>query len=180
MGFQLLSVASFLLTLAAVIVVLAAGPIDVRQSISHHVARKKTIHRSYALIASASLVCIGLFFSAWLIPTFRISGFFNLLVAAAIGLEFITTWVPMTEGMSYTIHQICSYTVAALLPLILWIMLPHLNREAQTAVIFAIVSMLLFTFLFIFVKKSRHYYLLFQSTYILLFYTALIFIAYSY
>lgn len=179
--FKNFGLVSIIITCLTIGLILLANKKDKSHSVSHHVAISKRWSIIYGVAISIALVCMSLYMAKWFIPAFALPLIFSIIFWLAILLELVTTWVPLTTGRAYTIHQVCSYGAAALIPAFLFVLAlsSHISRAGKCIDIAAVILMVVFILLFLFVKKAHRYYLFFQTTYIVAFYAALLSITYT-
>lgn len=175
--FGLLSV---LITWLAITYILLRRPRDAAKSISHHAATGDKDYKIFAVLMTLGVISMLVFMTLWLVPVFRLPVIFTVIALLAVVLELIATWVPLTTGRKYVIHQGCSYGAAFLIPVILLLLafsegLPDAPRYISLA---AVILMLTFMALFKLAKKTRDNYLWFQSLYVLAFHISLLAVAY--
>jgi len=156
-------------------------PRDAAHSISHHAAQRKKEYRIFALGMTASLVCMTVFVTKWLVPSLQLPGYLTAVFIIAILLETITTWVPLKEGRQFAIHQWCSYGTAVIIPVILILLAVSPKIRGLAFYIDIAATGFIFTFwlMFFFIKKAREQYLVYQSLYITAFHCALLSIAFA-
>jgi hypothetical protein len=171
-----LGVISILLTWLAIGFILLVTTRDLTMSVSHHAALEKRNYFIFCVLMTISLGLMGMFMYCWFIPTFALPMIFGVIVGVAILLELITTWIPLTEGWKYTVHQSCSYAVAALIPFLAIFMV--LSPRISTISLYACLAMLgvmsYLTYLFVFVKSARQHYLVYQNVYVAAFHISIL------
>lgn len=173
-----LGIASFVLTWVAVFYVLYNNPRELSKSISHHAAKNSRVYFMFATLVSVGLIAMFGFLFMWLVPNLNIIPPLILLFIIALLLEFVTTWVPLTEGKKFHIHNILSYSTALLMPLIVLalILTIQLSAAAFLLACIALVIMLALLLAFFAIPKALEKYLIYQSTYIAAFQLAIIWI----
>src|SRR4051812_49388226 len=111
-SFKILGPLSVLISWSAISFVLFARPRDITKSISHHAAMRQKEYIIYAVALTVAVICMYLFLIKWFAPVFMLSGVFRVIVTLAIVSELLATWVPLTEGLKFIVHQISSYGAA--------------------------------------------------------------------
>lgn len=179
--YKVLGILSVLLTWSSIMYILLRIPRNIARSISHHAAQRKESYRIFALGMTGALVCMTVFVLKWLTPALQLPGYLVALFLFAIALEMVTTWVPLTQGRRFAIHQWCSYGTAVIIPVILILLAwsPKISTAALWVDVLAIAFIVTFWFMFFFVKKSRALYLVYQSLYIAAFHLALLSIVFA-
>jgi hypothetical protein len=176
MYLQTSGVISVLLTWFAIGFILLATSRDLTRSVSHHAALEKRNYFIFCFLMTLSLVLMSLFMYGWFIPTFALPVIFGVIVGVAILLELITTWIPLTEGWKYTVHESCSYAVAALIPFLTLFMV--FSPKISTISLYVCLAMLgvmsYLTYLFVFVKSARRHYLVYQNVYVAAFHISIL------
>jgi hypothetical protein len=178
--YKLFGLFSVLICWASIGYVLVRIPKNLSQSISHHAAQRKHEYTVFALGMTVALILMAIFAIQWVVPTLRLPTYFTVTFILAVILETITTWVPLTEGIRFTIHQWCSYGTAASIPIILIFLAlsPNIGSLALYTDIFAIAVIIVFWVMFFFIKKAGEKYLIFQNLYIAVFHFALLAVAF--
>lgn len=178
---QIIGVISVILTWCAIAFILLVNLRVLEKSVSHHAAMDSKNHFIFAILMSVSLIALSAFIYFWLIPAYNLSILFVIVVSLAIVLEFITTWVPLTSGWRHTVHQICSYGAALLLPVltILTALSPGVSNITMWVSFGSLGVMLALLCMFVFVKSVRRHYLIYQNIYILAFHISLLSTLYS-
>jgi len=174
--FRVVGVVSVLVTWLAISYILLRQPRNPAQSISHHAARGDKDYLIFAGLMTVGVLALFLYMVKWLAPTFNLPTAFTVITCVAVGLELIATWVPLTEGRKYTIHQACSYGAAFLLPILLVQLLfaEGLPVLAWYSALAAVLVMIAFMALFKLYKPSRMRYLWYQSIYVFMFHLAVL------
>ena len=149
-------------------------------SLSGHAARQRY---SYSLFATALTTGGGLFYVfalRWLVPTLHLSAAFSVVLALATGCELLAAFVPDSGGMRSLIHRWGAWTMAVLMLVLVGLLFaaPRVVGGAKLAAGVLGTCMLLDFYLFLFVKRSRRYFLIFQSSYIVSFYVAILSVTY--
>lgn len=172
--YQILGILGICICVAAIASVLAKDR-DLTRSISHHAAREPHVHRLFAVTMTIGMALIAASTLCWFVPHFDMPWIFTSMLILALVLETITTWVPLTQGWKFTVHQTASYTVAALIPILLAIIAStdtvspfgRIVSLIGTAVILAFIA------LFFTIQGQRQYYLVYQTTYVAIFFISL-------
>lgn len=173
---QILGIVSIILTWLAIAFILLNVERNLEKSVSHHVATKKSNHIIFSIVMSASLLCLSIFVYFWLIPSYSLSGIFSAVIGLAILLEYVTTWIPLTTGWRYVVHQLCSYGAACLLPILMFLVVrsPKISSIPRYISLGALCVMIALLCLFIFVKATRRHYLIYQNIYVIAFHISLL------
>lgn len=171
-----LGLLSLLLTWLAVLIVLCNNPREFHKSISHHAAKRAKIYRIFALLISMALLFMFGFLVLWLVPALSMAMALTALFTIALLMELMTTWVPLTEGKKFHIHNTLSYGTALLMPIICLgiIFTTPLPSLALIIMCVALAIMLALLGMFFLVPKSLEKYLIYQSIYIAAFQLAIV------
>jgi|GEM_PF-3280210 len=168
--------ASFIIIVVSLGTMLKLWGGDRTRSLSNHGANHK---QSYFLFMTA-LVVAGLlfcgFFLWWLAPTLGLAPWCDVVVLCTVICELVAAFVPDNGGRNSLIHKIGAWTMAVGM-LVLSILLykaPHITHAAQVVLVVLIGYMLINWCLFLFVRPSRRYFLIFQSAYVLSFYATVL------
>lgn len=153
---------------------------DHSASLSKHAARHTLTYLLFLVSLFIGGVLFYLFATRWLGPTLGVSAIFSIVLVLATACEFIAAIVPDSGGTRSRIHQSAAWSMALLmLVLILLIMTaPAAGALVRAVSGLAAMYMLIDLGLFLFVKATHKYFLFFQSTYIGVFYVAVISTAY--
>lgn len=142
-----------------------------KMSISQHAASA----RGASKIFTVTLVLIGGVFYIWLVgwfvPHLELGSVSVALLSVTVTLQFISGLIPDSYGWRKIVHRATAYTMAGLyIPLTyLIVSSDQLTAAAQYVSAVCITYMAVATFLFIFAKWAKNYYLIFQSFYIVAF-----------
>lgn len=162
---------SLLLALLGVGWILRAYGHDTTHSLSLHAAKQRFSYFVFLASLILSACAFYLFSYYWLVPHFALDMQFTVVVFITIGLIVITAIMPDSGGVKSFIHALAAWTMAVSLLVILVLLafsgLPTLL--AQIIIWTAISYMLIDWTLFLFVKRSKRYFLIFQGTYVLSF-----------
>lgn len=177
---QFLGVASVALTWAIIVVLLTRWPRIVSQSISRHAAANKEVHVPYAIALTIAVALMGLFIYSWFIPALQLPLAFSILFTAALACELVATWVPEVPGWQYTVHQLCSYGAAVLMPYMLVFVFASENvgLVGKAVALGSLLAMAASFLLYAFIKKLRQVYLWCQMSYIAAFHLSVLTAAY--
>jgi hypothetical protein len=101
---------------------------------------------------------------------------FTVLLTIGIALQMVTAFVPDKPGIMSQIHNLVAYGEAILLPIMLLILFrsTYLTTFARATAILAAGLELSYVIMFIGVKSLREHYLLYQSSYIVIFHIAIL------
>lgn len=153
---------------------------DHARSLSTHAGMQKP---SYLLFASSLIVSGVLFFlfiTEWLMPTYNLGAWFGVLTAATVACELIAALVPDNGGYRSTVHGMGAWMMAvlAMFMVVALLFVPGVSVIAKFILGVLLSYLVLEWFLFLFIKWSHKWFLVFQSTYILCFYLAILAVAY--
>ena len=130
----------------------------------------------FALLVSFALLLMLGFLVLWLIPAFSIATPLTALFTIALLMELMTTWVPLTEGRKFHIHNTLSYGTALLMPIIYLGIIFTIPLSARALIMMCVALAIMLTLLgmFFMVPKSLEKYLTYQSIYIAAFQLAIV------
>jgi hypothetical protein len=181
--YQTLGVLAIIFSWIAGFCLVRKWPSSQAKSLSLHAAA----HRRAYLLFGVTLTCCGLVFYIfaldWLIPNYDLSLVFKFLITVCLACQLIIAWVPDSDLPTTPqlvryrkIHRIAAYSLAALLPFLLALILlsPHVSKTAQMIIILALTGMVTFAYMYRFLKSSLRYYLYFQSAYLACFHAAIL------
>jgi hypothetical protein len=177
--FKACGLLSVLLTWSAIAFVIYRAPRDLSKSISHHAALQKREYRVFAVTMTLALCLMYVFIMRWLVPALSLNTYISAALLVALAMELLTTWVPLTDGITYTAHNYLSYGTALLIPLALTgiVVTSTLSSTAALVVYIALAVMFILMLVFLTIKKAHERYLVYQSIYIAAFHIAIISIA---
>jgi MFS family permease len=169
--------------LATAVLVIAYGaalyllPRNRAWSLSQHIAERK---RTYLLTAVAFTVYAGLmyvFFSQWLMAALQLPTAFMILVVLSTLGALITGWVPdTTQPLKRYVHRLAAYGGLAFMVYCITLFIVifgKLNRLLWLWALLVVVFMTYCALLYVFDKSVRKHYLIYQSAYVLSFYSLL-------
>ena len=170
---------SLLIIISGLSLVLREGR-DHTRSLSSHAALKRPLSLLFAATLAAGALLFYLFAFEWLIPTLGLNTFFGTVMIAAAVCALVAAVVPDSGGTKSIIHGIGAWTMAVLMLVLVIILLasPVVGVTAKFVLAVLASYMVLDWFLFVFVKRSHKLFLIFQSTYVLCFYIAMLAVAY--
>jgi len=175
-----LALLSLLIAAAGLSVILRRWGKDHGRSLSSHSGRQPASYWLFAgsLIASGALFSVFTF--QWLMPTYNLGTWFGTIVIVAVICELVAALVPDNGGWRSILHGTGAWTMAVFMLFIVVALLfiPHINVIAKFIMSLLLSYLVLDWFLFLFVKWSRKRFLIFQSTYILCFYLAILAVTY--
>lgn len=134
----------------------------------------------YILLFSIALPLLLLFFIDWFIPTFHMPQLATTLLILAAVTQFLCTLIPETGGVKSYIHRIlASLSAISLLPVVAIIVANSGDTTAETISAICFVSMVgvvaVGAVRALSTKKIEHdYVLIFQSSYYLAFFVAVL------
>ncbi len=178
--FQHFALLSFLFAIAGVAVILKTYGHDRSRSISSHAAGQRTSYWLFLASITAAVVSFYAFTLFWLLPVVEISGITAAFIALALLLLIATAIIPDSGGKKSLWHGIVAWSMAVLLLLVvIGLLLSQVLSPLSQGIVFLVVLyMIVDWLLFLFIKKTHQHFLLFQSTYVLSFYIAMLATAY--
>ena len=149
-------------------------------SLSSHAAMQRPSYKVFAGTLIASGLLCATFVYGWLVPTFQLAMGFEVIFGAALICALIAAVVPDAGGAQSRVHGLGAWTMAVLMLVLVTALLltPDIGVAAKFMVAVLASYMLLDWILFLFVKWTRRFFLIFQSTYVLCFYLALLVVGY--
>ena len=149
-------------------------------SLSSHAAMQRPSYKIFAATLIASSLLCATFVYGWLVPTFQLAMGFEIIFGAALVCAFIAAIVPDGGGKQSQIHGAGAWTMAVLMLVLVAALLftPGIGVMAKFLLAVLASYMLLDWILFLFVKWTHRFFLVFQSTYVLCFYLALLVVGY--
>lgn len=149
-------------------------------SLSSHAAQQRPSYKLFAATLIASGLLCATFVYGWLVPTFQLALGFEVIFGAALICALIAAVVPDAGGAQSQVHGIGAWTMAVLMLVLVAALLltPGIGVFAKFTLAVLASYMLLDWILFLFVRWSRRFFLIFQSSYVLCFYLALLVVGY--
>ncbi len=146
------------------------------RSLSGHGAQHR---RSYLLFAAGLLLGGALFYTfavRWLAPSLGLGTIFNTVIGFSIVCELVTALMPDNGGRNSFIHRTAAWTMAVCMFALVVILFcaPAVHGLAQVLLLVCTAYLMFDWVMFLFVKWSRPYFLIFQSSYIACFYAAIL------
>jgi hypothetical protein len=129
---------------------------------------------------SLSIALFTLFTFGWLIPTYKLGVGYGFVLAASLACALVAALVPDGGGRESQIHGVAAWTMAVgMLALVVGLLLaPGLGVFAKFFLAIITSYLVIDWILFLFVRWSRRYFLVFQASYVLCFYLAALVAAY--
>lgn len=149
-------------------------------SLSSHAAQQRPSYKVFAATLIASGLLCAAFVYGWLVPTFQLAMGFEIIFGAALICAAIAAVVPDSGGAQSKVHGAGAWTMAVLMLVLVVALLltPGIGVFAKFALAVLASYMLLDWILFLFVKWTHRFFLIFQSTYVLCFYLSLLVVGY--
>jgi hypothetical protein len=149
-------------------------------SLSSHAARQRPSRVIFAICLSLSIALFTLFTFGWLIPTYKLGVGYGFVLAASLACALVAALVPDGGGRESQIHGVAAWTMAVgMLALVVGLLLaPGLGVFAKFFLAIITSYLVIDWILFLFVRWSRRYFLVFQASYVLCFYLAALVAAY--
>lgn len=145
-------------------------------SLSTHAAMQRPSYIIFATSLTVSgMLCAG-FVYGWLAPTFELAMGFEVIFGLALLCALISAVVPDSGGVNGKIHGVAAWSMAVLMLVLVVALLltPGIGVIAKFLLAVLGSYMLLDWILFLFVRSTRRFFLIFQSSYVLCFYLALL------
>ena len=150
------------------------------KSLSLHASSHKTAYILFALTLTSTGFLFFLFGVNWLVPTLHLPGIFIFFLGITFISQLLTGWIPDSGVLRHYIHLICAYILFLSLPSLLLItaLSNQISNIARDICVGSIVAMFVIWFLYIFIKSTHKHFLLYQSSYIILFHIAILSVVY--
>jgi len=147
---------------------------------SQHVARSRWSIVYYSALFAVSLPVLYLFFTEWFVPTFHLSKWFVLFVTIAIVTQFLCTLFPEVGGWKTVTHRVLTgISGVALLPLVAIIAIsPYVSQAGKVLAGLCFVAMAALLIIALRNQSGYRHALLLQVGYYVLFFLAVLFVAY--
>lgn len=176
---KLLGIVSVFLLFGTVLIILRQYGVQHAKTISQHVAVYRHTFLTFAIISSIATILFYVFMKEWFIPRLQPPPLFEYLLLLGLACQLIAAWVPDTEKLSSKIHRMFAYAMAFIMPLLLvFILFSQASPFARVIAAFAAAMMFFHSFLFMYMKSLHERFLVHQSFYILVFYAAVLSVAY--
>lgn len=180
MIFRHFALLSFLFAGLGVGIILRAFGHNRSLSISSHAAKQRISYWLFLASLCLATLCFYLFTFFWLVPELDVSGVSVVLIILALGLLVVAAIIPDSGGRKSLWHGTAAWAMAFFLVCITisLLLLAELSAWAYVVVLLATLYMIADWFIFLFIKQSRKHFLIFQASYIVTFYGAILAVAY--
>ncbi len=140
-------------------------------SISRHAASADRASKFFTVVLVIGGVISYIWLIWWFTPALKLSPIFVTLSTLALAALLILAVIPDTSDWKSKLHRQAAYSMAFLfLPLSYYVLAsPVITTHARIAGLVCGAYMIIACVLFLFVKKARDRYLLFQALYIMAF-----------
>lgn len=149
-------------------------------SISKHAASAKGATKLFAIVLGGGSVLFYWWLIQWFTPHLELGTRFVVLLCFTAAAQIIVALVPDSVGWRHHIHQKVAVTMAVCYAPLAYLILTSgkITNFARLIGYLFIAYVIMVVVLFFFVKKSREYYLIFQSLYIAAFQLVILTAAY--
>ncbi len=177
--FKSFALLTFLIGAVAGCYMVWSGPRDKTKSVSAHAGTaNKKLYILYALAFLISTVLFYLFCMFWFIPTLHLSFGFTLSLHVMTILLVLTAFIPQA-GKKVKLHAVVAYGFAFYMMLLLFFValssnISLIGRIFSSGVTLWMISMWYLFFFSRYKAKIAARYLLFQSSYIILFFLSIL------
>lgn len=180
-GYPGLLLAITILTWAGLLFLIWRWPQGKAHTFSQHAAmggRASMLY--YALLFSVVLPALLVFYFQWLIPVYKLSGYFAGFAIASVVTQFICITVPELKGWRFHVHRgAAAISALCLLPQLAILLRSSLVAGSAKVVIVASILTMLVIYLLLIVGKGYHkLFLILQSSYYAAFFAALLAVTY--
>ena len=143
---------------------------------SQHAAAQKVSIFYYIFLIICITPFFVLFFLWWLVPTFSLSSWFSIFVLSSLLFQLLCTLVPELPGWRYITHRYFAFISAFLLmpALAVIVLSSHVSVIARILSLCMILAMFGIMVFFYAVKVKHKYLLLFQFSYFVCFFIAIL------
>jgi len=178
----MLGALSVLIAAAAFALILLLWPQGKKASISQHGGAHKVAYWIFASVLIADGLLFALFVWLWFMPVLQLPATFGYLVALGYALQIATAIIPdKADGRALSrLHARVAFSMAGVMMLLVgWLALaPHVAQWPRIFAGLVFLWMGISWLLFVYVKKVRNHFLVYQAVYIAAFYVAFIAAAY--
>ena len=175
-SYKILGPLSILIIWAGLAFLVRKWPGELTMSLSRHAAQTKRASVYYALLLIPAVTMFYLFMTKWFIPTFHIPTAATYILAIGVLGQYVACLIPDTKGLASKVHQIGGYTMSVTLSIMLFLVI--FASQASTAarwIDFIIMCIMVYLYgLFLFVPKARERFLIYQSSYVVLFHVSIL------
>jgi hypothetical protein len=155
-------------------------PLGIHRTFSQHAAVKRMLTTYYFALFSVALSLLLTFFITWFVPTFQVSRWFILLVAASSVCQILCTLIPETKGWKVRWHQILAGLSAILLLPSLFVLF-YANTVQIDGKICLVISIFMMCGVIAttLIRRTRlRHQLLLQATYFIAYFVPIMYISY--
>jgi hypothetical protein len=139
------------------------------RSLSHHGGTTRRSYRVFAAVLSLHAVVFGWVCLVWLVPHFQLGRRFIVVAGIALLTQLLTAWI--RDGINPVLHRLhvaVAYTMALTMPILLLLILyRHPTLVSASFITVTLVCMAVTWFVFLLLPRSRRFYLVYQSSYII-------------
>ena len=158
-------------------------PMKARQSYSENVARERSSRRTFAAWMTVVTLLFYWFLLHWLGPARGMGAGYYAVVWCMFICQLVLAWVPATHGRAMLVHNITSYGLALLMPVLLIILaitsMPALHMFQMAAVVAFVGYEAIVMCLFFFQPAARRYFLWFQISLMLAVWATVLIVAHG-
>lgn len=174
---------SILLASLAGAVTMRLWPMNPRRSYSENIARRKSSRWVFAVWMSVVTVLFYWFLLGWLGPDRQMGAEYYGIIGLMAVFQLTLAWVPATQGRAMLIHNITSYGLVLLMPVMFILLVITANPELMVAQRLAVGCFMVYQmaviYAFFFLPKARSYFLWFQLSLMVMAWAAILIIAYG-
>jgi hypothetical protein len=156
-------------------------PGKLNMSLSHHAAQTKESKIYYALLLIPAVTAFYVFMLKWFIPTFELSEMALYVLTFGVLGQYVACIVPDTKGWASKVHQVAAYIMSVTLSIMLGFVIfsQTISTFSYWSTLIILVIMLFLYARFLFVPKTKEKFLIYQSTYVMLFHLAILICTYA-
>ncbi|HUC95342.1 MAG TPA: hypothetical protein VMR76_00090 [Candidatus Saccharimonadia bacterium] len=175
-AYKSLGLIGIALTVIGLVFLVLKWPQGRHMTFSQHAAAQQVSIFYYILLMCSIAPFYVLFFFWWLVPTFSLSFWFSIFVLTSMFFQLLCTLVPELPGWKYTAHRFFAFISAFLLmPTLAVIVLSSQVSEIARIISLCMILIMFSIMGFFYAIKVKHkYLLLFQLSYFVCFFVAIL------
>ena len=157
---------SVALAVIAGVITMRLWPMEARRSFSENVARKQSSSLLFSLWMTPVTILFYAFLLGWIGPERGMNIAYYVIASVMAVFQLVLSWVPASTGWKLLLHNIASYGLVLLMPVLLLVLVLFSSPALSILQLVLLLSFVLYTvvllFLFFFRLDLRAKFLQFQ------------------
>ena len=154
------------LAVIAGVITMRLWPMEARRSFSENVARKQSSSLLFSLWMTPVTILFYTFLLGWIGPERGMNIAYYVIASVMAVFQLVLSWVPASTGWKLLLHNIASYGLVLLMPVLLLVLVLFSSPALSILQLVLLLSFVLYTvvllFLFFFRLDLRAKFLQFQ------------------